>query len=858
MATISVPSPDHRHLLDMIDEFRARAIDRYVALPELIIAGHDCRGKGAILEAITGIAGLATDGRCPRFATELMLRKSTPPHNRVKASILPDRDRTEEEQHQLRLFPRAVEGPYRDLTDAINAARNAMGLTENAIGKDVLRVELTDPELPDLTVIDLPCLSPPGDVEQGANQGGADQGADPVDDMVLGYMNRKRSIILAVVPAQRNFSLPRVISLARKADPDRFRTLGIITEPSKVENGSEGEKSYVKLAQNRNVELRLDWHVLDCEVGDDFFLQSPWTDMDPLHLGIKHLKSRLVDLLKDHVLRELPSLAQDVSDGIDGSNERLEKLSSPRGTVHDKRSYLLKISQSFFQLTRAAIDGVYGDDFFGTSRTDEGYRRRLRAVVQNTLTDFASKMHAEGRSRRIVDRAEGDERELLRSDYVEEVRQLLHRNRGCELAGTFNPLIVGELFAEQCQPWRAITMALKDEMVAAARKTTQAVPYHVAAEETAEKLSEVVNSGIDGLSLELDAAVKQVLATYLDIHPVTYNGDLLDAVRKLQADRRRRELDARVRQEFGRSALETGDDFSISGDKLLDLLTGQSGTDEALSASSLAVDYAEAYYTISIKRFIDAISTRAIECELIQKLPSVLSPEKVLLLHQDEVTRLAADSKAIITERARNEEKLAALKPTLLTLRRLDGVRPTGSRGGSVVVNGEAGESSINCSGGDSSDVERPAPSTPAASSSRDSGAEAQPQQQEYEPAPPPRDGTEEPGPDGEAANQSQIDAAVVDATPPSDATKSAKADSPEEKQTITNRDAEQGGDQGPPPAATDKKTGKKPSEDEGSTQENASDKTIGGSSNENHNTAPSSGETGGTLPKMMSGALPG
>ncbi|PHH76933.1 hypothetical protein CDD80_1107 [Ophiocordyceps camponoti-rufipedis] len=719
MATVSPPLPSHRGLLDMVDEFRAQGIDRYVALPEIIVAGEDYAGKAAILEAIAGVSGLAEDEQSTRFAIELILRPT--PHTRIRASILPDRNRGPDKQELLRLFDRNVEEADRNLHDVIDAAKRAMRLADEADNdtwKDVLRIELTGPELPGLTLVNLPCLCPAPDENEEP---------DAVTELVVGYMNRKRSIILAVVSAQTEFSLPRVIHLAHEADPDRTRTLGLITEPSKPEKGSESEASYVKLAQNRNVRLRLGWHVLeikgrDSEAEDVFFRQSPWTDIDPLHLGIASLKPRLVHVLKYQILHQLPSLARDVSESIVVSKERLEKLGSPRGTIRDQRRYLLQISQSFFQLTRAAIDGVYSDEFFGSSKTDEGCRRRLRAVVQNTLTDFSTKMHKQGRFRRILDLEEADdgqplaEDEVLRSVYVQEVRQMLHRNRGRELAGTYSPLVVGELFAEQCQPWRALTMVLKDELVAAVRKTSQAVPYHVAAEETAEKLSEVVNEGIDHLSKGLDAVVDEVLATYLAIHPITYNSELVDAVRQAQAERRRRELDARVRLEFGQSILEPGSVFPLSGSKLLELLSIQSGSDTALEASSLAVDYAEAYYAISIKRFIDAISTRAIECQLVQKLPSVLEPEKILLLSNDVVTRLAADSEATISERAYHREKLAGLDKTLLELKRLDDVRPGGGREGLSVAEAETGDSSGNWT----SDADRPTGSGSSAPSNQE------------------------------------------------------------------------------------------------------------------------------------------
>jgi endonuclease YncB( thermonuclease family) len=77
---------------------------------------------------------------------------------------------------------------------------------------------------------------------------------------------------------------------------------------------------------------------------------------------------------------------------------------------------------------------MYNDQFFGNAMTEDGYRRRLRAVIQNTLTDFEETLREEGHARVIV---ETPEEEVLgpngisRSDYLEEVTQLMRRSRGC-------------------------------------------------------------------------------------------------------------------------------------------------------------------------------------------------------------------------------------------------------------------------------------------------------------------------------------------------------------------------------------------------------------------------------------------
>ncbi|MBE3044556.1 dynamin family protein, partial [Candidatus Bathyarchaeota archaeon] len=86
--------------------------------------------------------------------------------------------------------------------------------------------------------------------------------ADLVRNLVLSYMKRQRTIILAVVSAKSDFALQEVIELARDLDPKGLRTLGLITKPDTLDMGSDSESAYLKLAQNKDVDFRLGWHVL--------------------------------------------------------------------------------------------------------------------------------------------------------------------------------------------------------------------------------------------------------------------------------------------------------------------------------------------------------------------------------------------------------------------------------------------------------------------------------------------------------------------------------------------------------------------------------------------------------------------
>ncbi|KAK3617281.1 hypothetical protein LTR22_026786, partial [Elasticomyces elasticus] len=95
-------------------------------------------------------------------------------------------------------------------------------------------------------------------------------------------------------------------------------------------------------------------------------------------------------------------------------------------TPDDQKRYLLRFSHDFSGLTKSALDGMYNRRFFGSAKADEGYLKRLRAVVQNLLTSFADTMQLKVEARKIIDgpghAQDLGSNELARSDYILEVK----------------------------------------------------------------------------------------------------------------------------------------------------------------------------------------------------------------------------------------------------------------------------------------------------------------------------------------------------------------------------------------------------------------------------------------------------
>ncbi|KAH8906407.1 hypothetical protein BR93DRAFT_750456 [Coniochaeta sp. PMI_546] len=696
-SSVTLQSKDHRDLLDIVDKLRSQGLGRYVDLPEIIVCGDQSAGKSSVLEAISGLSFPTKDNLCTRFPTELVLRRDDIPG--VKITITPGPERSASERNRLLSFRSSLDVNSDGLGQVTEQAKKAMGLSDTKVfSTDALRVEICGPTQPHLTMVDLPGLFRAGNRDQSVIDAGI------VSGMVRGYMKRPRSIILTVVSAKSDFALQEVTELARELDPDGSRTLGLITKPDTLDAGSDSEQAYAKLAENKDVVLGLGWHVLKNrsyekrnassterdEDEDEFFSKGIWATMDPSLLGVRFLKPRLSNILKDQILRQLPGLLQDVELGIADCEHRLERLGNSRATMGEQRRYLLCVSQQFSDLMKAAVDGVYNDRFFGSAKTDAGYQRRLRGVVQNTLTEFEELMRKKGHARTIVEHDAGFDKSkrntIGREKYIDEVKSLMRRNRGCELPGTFNPLVIGELFAEQCLPWKRITHALEDEIIQTVFQTTQAILGHVAVEETIGRLLGIINRGIEDLKIDLNCKVLEILSPHYNGHPITYNHYLTENVQKIQAQRKKAGIEDALKQTFGVQDIAPGatrldKHITVNFSRLVATLMGDTEADMERHASSVAVDYMQAYYKVALKKFIDDVSILAVESCLVKKLPLLFNPEKVFDMSDEEISGLVSESNSTGTERLRCTEKRDILLAGLQELRRLDRHRSFPSKG---------------------------------------------------------------------------------------------------------------------------------------------------------------------------------
>ncbi|KAK0621935.1 P-loop containing nucleoside triphosphate hydrolase protein [Bombardia bombarda] len=684
-------SKDQLELLDSIDRLRLQGINNYVSLPQIIVCGDQSSGKSSVLEAISGVSFPVKSNLCTRFPTELVLRRTA--HISATVSIVPHESRSDSEQKALSGFREELNG-FSGLPDVIESAKSAMGISTHgkAFSKDLLRVEITGPDRPHLTIVDLPGLIHAETRHQSASD------VELIQEVVEGYMKEPRSIILAVVSAKNDFANQIVLKLARRADVNGNRTLGVITKPDTLVPGGDSEALYVSLARNQEVNFRLGWHVLrntDSEKGArdlahrdkmeaEFFTQGVWKELHQSSLGITKFRGRLSRVLLRQIASELPSLINEIEGKFFNCQAALKKLGDPRASEQEQRLYLFQITTKFQSLVKSSVDGTYNDVFFTDAKTELGYQQRFRAVVQNLNRDFAKELSTRGHYREIHDKntpTPTGVAPITTNAFIEHIQEIMRRTRGRELPGTFNPMIVDDLFHEQSRPWGPIVEQHVNKVWKAAKHFLTLAVGHVADEGTSRGLQdEIFKPALKDILEGLNAKVVELLRPHDTGHPITYNHYFTETLQKVRSDRIKDEATrviCRVLKvgDLGQTT-RLNDYYDLQ--QLVTLLVEHTEPDMERHAAREALDCLMAYYKVALKRLIDDVAVEVVELKLVSALGNILSPVSVFEMSSSLVSRIAGESEESRTQREELLKQLDVFMKGLQTCKRFVNLRSPG------------------------------------------------------------------------------------------------------------------------------------------------------------------------------------
>eukprot|EP00092_Neocalanus_flemingeri_P022755 GFUD01024675.1.p1 GENE.GFUD01024675.1~~GFUD01024675.1.p1 ORF type:complete len:842 (-),score=246.93 GFUD01024675.1:1290-3815(-) len=177
-----------------------------------------------------------------------------------------------------------------------------------------INLRVYSPHVLNITLIDLPGLTKLAVGDQPTDIG------DQIKDMIMTYICRETCLILAVTPANTDLATSDALCLARSADPDGLRTIGVLTKLDLMDEGTDARD----IIENKLLPLRRGYVAVvnrsqkDIEGKKDikaavaaerkFFLSHPSYRHMADRCGTPFLQKQLNQQLTNHIRDSLPSL----------------------------------------------------------------------------------------------------------------------------------------------------------------------------------------------------------------------------------------------------------------------------------------------------------------------------------------------------------------------------------------------------------------------------------------------------------------------------------------------------------------------------------------------------------------------
>jgi len=490
---------EQRSLLDLIDKLQFAQLDD-VKLPQIVVVGDQSAGKSSVLEALTGTPFPRDAGACTRFATEIRMRRAK--ETKLKVSIIPDKTRPYNDQARLLQWGGDVTGdtPFdammRDATELI-APKSIPG---RFAARDILVVEKEGPDMPLLTLVDLPGLV------RVANRDQSESDIQTIEALSDRYMKSSRTIILAVIGGNNDYVQAPILKKARHFDPKGSRTIGVLTKPDMTERIGL-ENKFIELVTNKDQEnnFKLGWYVLlnpgpgeQWQTPEDranreaeFFSRGKWATLPPEMWGIGALRAKLSTQLQRHIGKHVKTLRRQIQQALEGCESQLKAMGVGKDTPEEMRFQMGELFTASNNLVTPAVNGNYknpfGERFFARQSSPKGTpSQKLRARIRDESERFARRFRQHGRKVTFQKSqppvangvngtngaAEGNGLptpgtvgDRSKKDFAEfEVEPLLRQIRGNELPLDSNPRAPYILFQDYSRNWPVLAQEYKDNV----------------------------------------------------------------------------------------------------------------------------------------------------------------------------------------------------------------------------------------------------------------------------------------------------------------------------------------------------------------------------------------------------------
>ncbi|KAL6751622.1 P-loop containing nucleoside triphosphate hydrolase protein [Haematococcus lacustris] len=318
-----------------------------ISYPTIVVCGDQSAGKSSIIQRISGIDLPRSSGTCTRCPMEVRMTLSdgdAPWSCKIKISWTADFGAPlldkEAVGPAVSRAQKAVLNPgkgyasFIDPTSPLLADTDELGFSRNVV---VLEIQGADVSL---SLIDLPGII--NSTEKKEDQ----YLINMIKDMVKHYIEASQTIIVLAVHALSDIQNQVVYQMAREADPEQQRTLGVITKVDVIPPGSH--RMWIRMMQGDLFPLDLGYDMVvnpnqvDLDQGTShedavdkerhFFMTDAnlsslaHSNVWSKNLGLSNLTAALSKQLVDRTTAELPQMRVKVEDALKGVKGQLAQL----------------------------------------------------------------------------------------------------------------------------------------------------------------------------------------------------------------------------------------------------------------------------------------------------------------------------------------------------------------------------------------------------------------------------------------------------------------------------------------------------------------------------------------------------
>ncbi|XP_056585561.1 interferon-induced GTP-binding protein MxA-like [Triplophysa dalaica] len=576
-----------RPCIDTIDNLRSLGVEKDLALPAIAVIGDQSSGKSSVLEALSGVALPRGSGIVTRCPLELKMIRSKEAGWHGKISY---QDHNEDFHD-----PENVEKKIREAQDEI--AGRGLGISE-----DLISLQITSPNVPDLTLIDLPGIA------RVAVKGQPENIGEQIKRLIKKFVSKQETINLVVVPCNVDIATTEALQMAQDEDPEGERTLGILTKPDLVDKGTE--QTVVDTVHNEVIHLTKGYMIVRCrgqkEIMDHvtlneatetekfFFKDHPQfnTLYNEGYATIPKLAEKLTIELVHHIQKSMPRLEAQIETKLAETQKELEAYGTgPPSEPSERFRFLIDKVTAFTQ------------DMLNLTTGEEVKCKSDLMIFQELRDEFAQwKLHLD---------LSGNN---FNRKIVKEIDHFEAKYRGRELPGFINYKTFEKLVREQIKKLEEPALkTLKTTSDEVRKRFIQLAQYSF---NGFPNLLKIAKTKIEAIKQEKELLAVSMLRTQFKMELIVYSQD---GTYSQSLQQKKDKLEEISQQKI-----------KYSSKSLIGKAVVGSSSHASLSEMKLHI---ESYYSIASKRLADQIPM-VISYQILQEAAAELQRNMLQLLQE--------------------------------------------------------------------------------------------------------------------------------------------------------------------------------------------------------------------------------